>query len=475
MNYSLHIEHCGIEGEYRILNKEQVKSNCNRYMRLNRLKRVENAEGTILYEYAFEKEELLFIAKELCIDELKQHMGPDALTVEEITNKPWEYLRENNVNTGEDDEMYASPYLDNELYDTFFETIESPLRLAYVIGHLAEDFYNNRIPWVKIRCDEQEYLELYSSQQLLEQYVQQYKLALNTVDTHLQKESIILPKSIQPQFCKQLFRTHSNGKLCIPIYSASSKDSNHNRIPLVGYSSEVVTEVKVYFTNAVEVIYTAYHVYRNAKDHRYQYKKIQSQHIEHFLINSDGSLQEVNLSNEAEYDNRKLQWDRIIEEIVEDGELNLTRLYDLNKQIEKPFLKNRDYYISMLKLIDNFARQGSYEAINNLYFLLGFIDEYEYTYHSEIGKVLLSAENYISSWDYEADDAVIIQKSIRLIAYFLKCLDIAPNAGILKVHKRLGQVFRTLMQIEIDRSYSVEFCSDDYLAERYKALIESAK
>lgn len=235
-------------------------------------------------------------------------------------------------------------------------------------------------------------------------------------------------------------------------------------IPLKGFQVSVTTEIKKYFTNVYEVIYTAFHIYRNPRDHRYQYKQKRAQRNYRFIVNKNDAV-EVNSANEQEYVQLVEEANTLQSLFNKQAEKSLRNLFELNKAIITPFNKNNRYYQKITELINAFV-ENDYLTIIQTYFLLGHINKAEYNYHFDLIEELKKRIEKIEYLQVTfGKEEVILTKQAFLLKFFIASSDIAPKAGILEISGPIVQ--RTLMQIEKERGYAEEYRSDDSLKEFY--------
>ena len=333
----------------------------------------------------------------------------------------------------------------------------------------------------KIQSEEIEYVVLYIDQDhLAVEDVIDKKLS-NAVESYLEivkytkydmySHHIDLEESIAPDFFNSLDVNWSVG-----IGQIWSKDETFTgkMIPLKGYQVIITTDVKQYFTKIYEVTYTAYHIYRNPRDHRYSYKEKRAQRSYRFLVNKGCNDIEVNRQNEQEFLNRLNKAKQLQKIFNKKAEESLTELYELNKAITSPFLTNNDYYKRIYQRISDFVYGKHYLRIIQTFVLLGHITIEEYECHLNIDE---SLKKEIDNMDYLIDQGVdeveILTKQAAFIRYFISATEVAPKAGILEITR--GTVQRTLMQIEQERGYSDEFRSDDSLKEYYDSILLQKK
>lgn len=241
---------------------------------------------------------------------------------------------------------------------------------------------------------------------------------------------------------------------------------NDSYIPLKDYCVRIQTEVRQYFTGAFDVTYTAFHIYRNAKDHRYSYKVKRAQRTYRMLLNED-VIEEVTLSNEKEYFRRIEQAENLQSHFIKEAEQSILKLYKLYRDITKPFVKNQDYYNQISEKIERFIYE-QYIPIVETYFLLGVITANELDFHKELRKSLIDLLEVIYDLRKIGDEVKLVTKQAKLLRYFAANTEIAPRAGIIKDGG--NNIQRTLMQIEQERCYSEEFRSDDSIKEYYREL-----
>ncbi|MER1999415.1 MAG: hypothetical protein ABS882_06540 [Lysinibacillus sp.] len=300
--------------------------------------------------------------------------------------------------------------------------------------------------------------------------VERYLEAVKYTQYGMYTQHIDLDESIEGDFFNSLEVDFSIG-----IGQIWSKDSiqTEKTIRLKGFQVSVTTDVKCYFTNICEVTYTAFHIRRNAKDHRYAYKEKRAQKTYRFLLDSY-ILVAVNQSNEKEFNKRKEEAKLLQKHFNTLGEKALAELYTLNNNITKPFLKNNAYYEQIFYQIKAFLENRCYMRIIQNYLLLDHMTDTEYFYHVVlISKLKAEIKEVIHLMQHNPDEVELITRQAALIRYFIASTDIAPKAGVIKVEK--GTVHRTLMQIEQERGYSDEFRSDDSLNEYYKEMSRQKK
>ena len=291
---------------------------------------------------------------------------------------------------------------------------------------------------------------------------EQQRLVSEVTDKSYYHHSIDLPFSVEKDYFDKIRFQPGWG---IAYLQAQEKHLNKYYIPLKGYEVSVETTVKTYFTGACEVTYSAYHIYRNQKDHRYSYKVKRAQRIVPFLIN-EGIVEYVNLKNEEEYFKRVQRANELLEASCQQAEKSVERLYKLNEAIVKPFLKNQIYYERMTKQVEKFLERD-YAEILETYFLLGIITSDEYTFHQHLQDRLRKMILEIEVLKHLNDKDRLITKQALLLRYFLANTEIAPIAGVIRDNNCLQ---RSLMQIEQERCYSEEFRSDDSIKDYYKEL-----
>ncbi|MFB2516005.1 hypothetical protein [Lysinibacillus sp. OTC-L20] len=336
---------------------------------------------------------------------------------------------------------------------------------------IFEEIQNEEIEYVVLYIDQDHLAVEDVIDEKLSNAVESYLEIVKYTEYGMYSHQIDLDESIAPDFFNSLDVNWSVG-----IGQIWSKDETFTEkmIPLKGYQVIITTDVKQYFTKIYEVTYTAYHIYRNARDHRYSYKEKRAQRIYRFLVDAGGSDIEVNRRNEQVFFNRLNEAQQLQEHFNKKAEEGLEELYKLNKAITSPFLTNKDYYQNVYQIISDYVHRKYYARIIQTFLLLGYITIEEYSYHLN---VIESIKREINDIDYlidrGLDEVEILTRQAALIRYFVASTEIAPKAGILEIEK--GTVQRTLMQIEQERGYSDEFRSDDSLKEYYKYILLQKK
>lgn len=362
--------------------------------------------------------------------------------------------------------------LREKTYDYFELARNSEERINNVelLLTIFEEIQNEEIEYVVLYIDQDHLAVEDVIDEKLSNAVESYLGIVKYTEYGMYSHQIDLEESIAPDFFNSLDVNWSVG-----IGQIWSKDETFTEkmIPLKGYQVIITTGVKQYFTNIYEVTYTAYHIHRNARDHRYSYKEKRAQRIYRFLVD-EGSDIEVNRRNEQEFLNRLNEAKQLQAHFNNKAEEGLEELYKLNRAITSPFLTNKDYYQNVYQIISDYVYGKHYARIIQTFLLLGHITVEEYSYHLNVIESIKSEINDINYLiDRALDEVEILTRQAALIRYFVASTEIAPKAGILEIEK--GTVQRTLMQIEQERGYSDEFRSDDSLKEYYGSILLQKK
>lgn len=357
-------------------------------------------------------------------------------------------------------------YQDSKLSDYDFEVAKSYTKrlnaieeLQFEIAKLCKE--GKEVEYFIIAI-EKEHLALQSTINLklseaVEQLLQLSKYQTSNIYMH----DIDLPYSVEKEFFEEL---NINWAWGIGYILKEDKLIQEKYIPLKGFQVSITTEVKQYFTNAYEVIYTAFHIYRNSKDHRYQYKQKCAQRSYRFIVDNKMDI-EVNNSNEQEYNRRVEEANNLQSLFNKKAEKSLKHLFELNKTIKMTFNKNGQYYEKMTHLINDFV-ENDYLIVIRVYFLLGHINNDEYNYHFTLIQTLKESINAIQQLQGSGQvNPEILTKQASLLRAFMASSEIAPTAGILEIQNSIVQ--RTLMQIEDERGYSDYYRSNDSLEKFY--------
>ena len=363
--------------------------------------------------------------------------------------------------------------LREKTYDYFELARNSEERINNVelLLTIFEEIQNEEIEYVVLYIDQDHLAVEDVIDEKLSNAVESYLEIVKYTEYGMYSHQIDLEESIAPDFFNSLDVNWSVG-----IGQIWSKDETFTEkmIPLKGYQVIITTDVKQYFTNIYEVTYTAYHIHRNARDHRYSYKEKRAQRIYRFLVDASGSDIEVNRRNEQEFLNRLNEAKELQAHFNNKAEEGLEELYKLNRAITSPFLTNKDYYQNVYQIISDYVYGKHYARIIQTFLLLGHITVEEYSYHLNVIESIKSEINDINYLiDQGLDEVEILTRQAALIRYFVASTEIAPNAGILEIQKSVVQ--RTLMQIEQERGYSDEFRSDDSLKEYYGSILLQKK
>lgn len=357
-------------------------------------------------------------------------------------------------------------YQDAKLSDYDFEVAKSYTKRMNAIDELQYEFEQicnkgKELEYFIVAIDK-EHLALQSTidTKLVEAVVQLQQLS-NTQTSITYVHDIDLPAIVDANFFDDLKINWSWG---IGIIQKADELLANKYIPLKGYQVAITTEIKQYFTNAFEVTYTAYHIYRNAKDHRYQYKQKRAQRSYRFIVDEKKAI-EVNHSNEQQYNRRVEEANNLQSLFNKKAEQSLKKLFEINQIIQTTFNKNAHYYEKMMQLINDFL-ENDYLTIIHVYFLLGHMTSEEYDYHFYLIFKLKEQINEISLLQsLDEANSEILTRQAALLKAFVTSTEIAPTGGILEVQQSIVQ--RTLMQIEEERGYSELYRSDDSLEQFY--------
>lgn len=357
-------------------------------------------------------------------------------------------------------------YQDSKLSDYDFEVAKSYTKrlnaieeLQFEIAKLCNE--GKEVEYFIIAI-EKEHLALQSTINLkLSEAVEQLMQLSKNQTSHTYAHDIDLPAFVETNFFDDLNINWAWGVGYIQKQDDLIEDKY---LPLKGFQVSVTTEVKQYFTNVFEVNYVAYHIYRNAKDHRYQYKQKRAQRSYRFIVDQKKAI-EVNHSNEQQFNYRVEEANNLQSLFNKKAEQSLKKLFELNQTIQTTFNKNAQYYEKTMQLIDDFV-ESDYLVIIRVYFLLGHINVEEYGYHFYLILKLKEQIDEISLLQFiDEAKSEILTRQAGLLKAFITSTEIAPTAGILEVQQSTVQ--RTLMQIEEERGYSELYRSDDSLKEFY--------